>query len=250
MAERPTIGVTAGSTAVPIPEGRLDSHYVGRAYVRMLARVGGDALLLPAPDDDFEAVAERQLDRVDGVLLAGGIDIAPSTYGAGWAPIQEPDPNRDRLELALIGAAIARGVPLLGVCRGMEMINVALGGTLHRYVEHTDVPATDEDGFHGVRRHLLDLEPGSRVAAALGVGAVEVLCLHHQAPDRIGSGLAVTARAADGIVEAVELEDDEPFCLGVLWHPEQMVDAGDLQSRLYGALAAAARQRARTGAGS
>lgn len=247
MAERPHIGVTTGAALVPIPEGSLDSHYVGRAYVRMLDRVGADAVLLPAVEGAEELAAERYLERVDGVMLSGGIDIEPAFYGGDWAPVQTPDPARDAFEAALVRGAINRGLPLLGVCRGMQMLNLALGGTLYRDVEHTDVPATDEGTFKGVRRHELPLEPSSRVRAALGRERVEVLCLHHQAPDRIGAGLQVTARAGDGIVEALELEGAESFCLGVLWHPEHMLGEEDLQSGLYGALVEAARERAAAG---
>ena len=242
--ERPLIGVTTGTTSVPIPEGSLDSHYVGRAYVRMLARVGADSVLLPAIEGCEAEVAKRYLERIDGVLLPGGVDIAPASYGGDWDPAQTPDPPRDALEAALVRGAIARALPLLGICRGMQSLNVALGGTLHRHVEHSDVPATKEATFEGARRHHLHLSPGSRARAALAADRVEVLCLHHQAPDRIGAGLRVSARADDGIVEALELEAPEPFCLGVLWHPEHMVGAEHFQSRLYAALVAGARVRA------
>lgn len=247
MAERPLIGLTTGTTAVPIPEGSLDSYYTGRAYVDMLHRVGADVVLLAAVGGDEEPGAERMLGRLDGLMVSGGIDIEPSFYGGDWEPVQEPDPPRDAFEAALIRGALERGMPVLGVCRGMQMINVALGGTLHREAQHTDVPATDEGSFRGVRRHELELAERSRVRAALGRGRVEVLCLHHQAPDRIGAGLEVTARAADGIVEAVELAEESPFCLGVLWHPEQMVGEEDMQGRLYGSLVEAAREYAGVG---
>lgn len=249
MAERPLIGVSTGSTHVAIPEGSLDSHYVGRAYVRMLDRVGADTVLLPAIEGRELAAAEHCLDRLDGVMLPGGIDLAPELYGADWPPAQFPDPARDVFEVALAKGAVERGLPLLGVCRGMQIINVALGGTLHREAVHRNVPASDEGTFRGVRRHHLRLAEGSLVRAVLGAGRLEVLCLHHQAPDRIGEGLRVSARADDGIVEAIEIARG-PFCLGVLWHPEHMVGAEDLQSRLYGALVDAARDRAAGGVAS
>ncbi len=246
MGDRPLIGVTAGETRIPIIEGELDAYYVGRAYVRMLNLVDADAVLLPAPQMDLESGVSAYLNRIDGLLLAGGVDIQPSTYGQQWEPTQPPEPRRDALEVSLVREGIARGIPILGVCRGMQMINVALGGSLLREIEHSDVPATDEGGLLGVRRHDIELAPGSHVRRALEGPTVEALCLHHQAPDRIGEGLRVTGRAADGIVEAIELESG-PFCLGVQWHPEHMVGAEDLQSRLYGALSSAARERIRTG---
>jgi len=241
MADRPLVGVSTGSTLVAIPEGQLDAHYVGRAYVRMLERVGADAVLLPAIESAEEGAAERYLDRVSGVMLPGGIDVAPDFYGGDWDPIQAPDHPRDAFEAALVCGAIDRGLPLLGVCRGMQMLNVALGGTLEREAEHTGVPAKDEGTFKGVRRHELALAEGSRVCDALETDRLEVLCLHHQAPDRIAAGLRVTARADDGIIEALEPEDGGGFCLGVLWHPEHMIGDEALQARLYAALVGAAR---------
>jgi len=242
-SDRVLIGVTAGETVVPIIEGQLDAYYVGRAYVGMVNRVGGDAVLLPAPEEGIKEAASRLLNRIDGLMLSGGVDISPESYGGEWEPAQKPEPNRDAFEAELVRGAIDRDIPVLGVCRGMQMINVALGGTLHQHVEHSEVDAVEDHGFRGIRRHELELSPGSRASQALGCDQVEVMCLHHQSPDRIGSGLEVTARASDGIIEVVETEDEDGFCLGVLWHPEHMYGQEDLQSRLYGALVEAANRR-------
>jgi putative glutamine amidotransferase len=241
VAERPVIGLTGGATLVPIVEGHLDSHYVGRAYARAILEAGGLPLMLPAAGPDPAALAEEYLEHVDALVLSGGIDIAPEVYGGGWPPAQTPDPPRDAFEVALVRQAAATGVPVLGVCRGMQMINVALGGTLHRHVEHAGVEARDEGTFEGVRLHAIPLEPDSLVRRVLGRDRVDVLCLHHQAPDRIGDGLRVGATADDGIVEVVEGEDG--FLLGVLWHPEQMLDSAPLQGRLYRGLVEAAELR-------
>lgn len=243
MSERPLIGVTAGATMVPIPEGELDAHYAGRAYVRTLHRVGAEAVILPAPESGFAERAAGLLERIDGLVLAGGIDIDPAAYGGEWPPAQTPDPPRDALERELAIGAIERDVPVLGICRGMQIINIAYGGTLHRDVEHEEVEPVTEDGFAGVRRHRVELDPGSRVRAAFDRPEVEVYCLHHQAPDLIGAGLTVTARATDGMVEALELEDDGRFCLGVQWHPEQMADSPELQGSLFEALLGAVEER-------
>ena len=241
MSDRPVIGLTGGATLVPIPEGQLDSHYVGRAYTRAILDAGGLPMVLPAPVDEPAALAETYLEQVDALVLSGGIDIAPAVYGGEWPPAQTPDPPRDAFEVELVRRAAATGVPVLGVCRGMQVINVALGGTLHRHVEHADIEPTREGTFEGVRMHAIPLAPGSLVRRVLGRDRVDVLCLHHQAPDRIGEGLRIGARADDGIVEVVEGE--EGFLLGVLWHPEHMLASAPLQGRLYRAVVEAATLR-------
>ncbi len=241
--EKPLIGVTAGTASMPIPEGVLAAHYAGSAYSYMLDRVGAVPVLLPVPESGFAARASDFLDQIDGLVLAGGIDIEPRAYGGAWAPSQTPDPARDALERELVRAAIDRDVPVLGICRGMQILNIAYGGTLHEHMEHEDVEAKAADGFEGVRRHRVELVPGSRVVAAFDRPEVDVYCLHHQAPDRIGEGLTVTARAGDGTVEALELERDDRFALGVQWHPEQMADAVELQAGLFQSLLAAIADR-------
>lgn len=242
MTDRPVIGISCGSTMVPIPEGSLDSHYLGRAYTRAVVEAGGLPIVLPAVPGEPEALVAAHLDRIDGLLVPGGVDLEPALYGAAWPAVQAPDPDRDRYEVALVRGAVERGLPVLGVCRGMQIVNVAFGGTLHEHVEHAEVEARSEGTFDGVRVHAIPMREGSRVRGALGRERVEVMCLHHQAPDRIGDGLAVTARADDGIVEAVEGTGDT-FLLGVLWHPEHMIDTAPLQLRLYAALVDAARER-------
>lgn len=242
MAERPTIGLTGGAAHVPIPEGRLDAHYVGRAYTAAIWRAGGSPVVLPAVGGAGADLAQAQLDGIDGLVLSGGVDIGPEAYGADWPPVQPVDEDRDRLEVELVREAVRRGMPVLGICRGMQMINVAFGGTLHRHVAHDDVEAHSEDTFDGVRRHVIPLLPDSLVRRVMGRDSVEILCLHHQAPELIGAGLTVGARAADGIVESVEGEGDG-FLLGVLWHPEHMYESSPLQDRPYQALVAAALAR-------
>jgi gamma-glutamyl-gamma-aminobutyrate hydrolase PuuD len=240
---RPLIGVSCGSAAVPIPEGSLDSHYVGRAYTRAVVAAGGLPVVLPAVDGDEERAAGELVARLDGLVLAGGTDIMPATYGRDFPMVQKADPARDRFEVALVRAADAAGLPVLGVCRGMELLNVARGGTLHEHVVH-EVEATTHGTLQGVNVHELDLEPGSLAAEAYGRTSVTVLCMHHQAPDAIGEDLEVCARSRDGMVEGLQDRRDGRFALGLLWHPEHHISDEPLQLRPYEAVVRAAAARA------
>ncbi|MDX3850461.1 gamma-glutamyl-gamma-aminobutyrate hydrolase family protein [Streptomyces sp. AK02-01A] len=184
-------------------------------YPRLVQRAGGLAALLPP---DHPAAAAEVVARLDGVVIAGGPDVEPVRYGA------EPDPRtgppareRDAWELALIGAALASGTPLLGICRGMQLLNVALGGTL---LQHLDGHTSPVLGTFG--RHPVKPVHGTRYGN-LVPEEFEVPTHHHQTVDRLGAGLTVSAFAADGTVEAVELPDPR-WALGVQWHPEMAED--------------------------
>ncbi|MFF8810674.1 gamma-glutamyl-gamma-aminobutyrate hydrolase family protein [Streptomyces pactum] len=196
-------------------------------YHRMVQRAGGLAALLPpgAPGTAADVVS-----RLDGLVIAGGPDVEPARYGAAADPRTGPPAReRDAWELALIDAAFAAGLPLLGVCRGMQLLNVARGGTLVQHLAgHCGPP-----GAFG--RHAVEAVPGTLLARLLPE-PVTVPTYHHQALDRLGAGLVPAAHAADGTVEAVELPEAAALTLGVQWHPE----AGD-DIRLVTALVAAAR---------
>jgi putative glutamine amidotransferase len=214
MARRPVIGI---STAIERARWGSWNSYVllsPRNYSRVVRKEGGLAVLL-APDDDAGAL----LDLVDGLLLPGGSDIDPAVYGA------EPHPEtngyraeRDRFEIALAREAIERGIPVLGVCRGMELLNVALGGTLDQNIVNLDLHRHTKGAFGD---HDVVLEPGSLAARAAGAERLEVKSHHHQGVGELGEGLVVTGRAPeDDLIEAVELPGDN-FVLAVLWHPEE-----------------------------
>ncbi len=230
--EPASFGVWAGQAATLLPRGYADA-------VQM---AGGLALLLPPDDDVIERPGEL-LDRFDGLLLAGGRDVDPFTYGAPPNPAtDEPMPERDRFELAMVSAALERDMPVLGVCRGMQMLNVACGGTLLQNLDgdllarHRHTPGVFSD-------HDVSMEPGSLAARAAGGERLAVRSHHHQAIGELGEELAVTGRCPDdGLVEAVELPAKR-FALGVLWHPEE--DAG---SRVIGALVDAAASARADGA--
>jgi putative glutamine amidotransferase len=210
-------------------------------YVSSVAAAGGIPVLLPPVP-----LIEETVTRLDALVLAGGGDIDPGRYGAERSPHCGPSSaERDGAELGLAAAALAAGVPVLGICRGLQVLNVALGGTLHQHLPDL----TGHDGHSpeaaGYGAHEVSVAPGSRLAAILGRTdltdhlPVVVPTHHHQAIDVIGTGLAATAWATDGTIEAAELDPGQhPFVVAVQWHPE----AGEDLS-LFRALAAAAARR-------
>jgi gamma-glutamyl-gamma-aminobutyrate hydrolase PuuD len=207
----------------------VDTVLLPRSYTDMVAEAGGAPVLLPPRAEVVAAV-----DRLDAVVLSGGADIAADRYRTLPHPrAGVPRPDRDEAELAVLARALARGIPVLGVCRGAQLLNVGLGGSLVQHLpdtvgheEHNPRP-----GVYGTVR--VELDPAGRVGALLGA-SVQAQCHHHQAIGRLADGLVVTGRSVDGTIEAVELAGRD-FVLGVQWHPEQ----DDL--RLFSALVAAAR---------
>ena len=231
---RPAIGICAAIEQARFGPWDQEATLLPRGYADAVQAAGGLALLLPPDDAAAEHPAEL-IDRLDGLLLAGGRDVDPLSYGARPLPeTGEPSPERDRFELGLVTAALERDMPVLGVCRGMQVLNVACGGTLAQHLEgevgarHRHTPGVFSD-------HDVTLEPGSLAARAAGGERVSVRSHHHQALAEIGEGLAVSGHSPeDGIVEAVELPGKR-FVLGVLWHPEE-----DRASGVIGALVKAA----------
>ncbi|MFI9394417.1 gamma-glutamyl-gamma-aminobutyrate hydrolase family protein [Streptomyces bauhiniae] len=227
MGGRPLIGVSTYLEAgARWGVWELEAALLPAAYPRLVSRSGGLPALLP-PDDP--ALAPEVVARLDGVVVAGGPDVDPARYGAERSPqCGPPAPKRDAWELALIEAALAAHVPLLGICRGMQLLNVALGGTL---VQHLD-GHTEAVGVFGA--HPVHPVPGTRYAAIQPDGT-SVPTYHHQAIDRLAPGLTPSAHAADGTIEAVELPSAGGWVLGVQWHPEMGTD-----DRVMRALVAAA----------
>ena len=209
MARRPRIGLTSWPRHVDQQGTPEPNDTVPLAYVRAVQKAGGLPLLLPLLDPDD---VDDLLASVDGVIVTGGGDVDPARYG------QEPsdvlwgvDPARDEFDQVLWHRLLDRPFPVLGICRGAQTLNVTLGGSL---VQHLDGHPNQADD-----RHTAEVDPASRLAAVVGVDALEVNSLHHQAIDRPGDGVVVTARTADGVVEAVEVEG-APHVLAVQWHPE------------------------------
>ena len=207
-------------------------------YVRALHRAGGqEAILLPEALDAGEA--RDRLARFDGVLLIGGADVDPSFYGEDRHPeVYGVNRQADEFEIALARAAVEAGKPMLAICRGIQVLNVALGGALDQHI-------TGREGLvgHGIpgvapEMHDVRLEAGSRVAKAMGLEATSVSSSHHQALARLGDDLRPVGWTADGIVEAVELE--RGWVVGVEWHPERTAAQDPSQQGLFDALVAQA----------
>jgi putative glutamine amidotransferase len=229
---RPVVGITTYLVPAKWSYWELDAALIPWMYVAELERAGARPLLVPPSADGVD----ETLDAVDALLLSGGADLDPSLYG------QEPHPEtagvvpeRDRAELALLEGALARDMPVLAVCRGVQVLNVARGGDL---VQHLPEVVGDERHRHlagTFSDHDVSLEPGTRLAQVLGDRA-PVKSSHHQGVGRVGEGLRPAARADDGTVEALE-DPTHRFALGVLWHPE----AGE-DRRLFEALVDEARE--------
>jgi putative glutamine amidotransferase len=210
-----------------------------RAYTDAVQRAGGLPVVVnDAPDVD------ALLDRVDALVLTGGPDVDPAAFGE--APHEKTygvDATADSFELALARAALARGLPTLAICRGVQVVNVALGGTLYQHI--VDEPGVEPHGRpgepDGQLEHFVDIEANSLLADATGATRVIASCHHHQAVAKLGDGLRMTARAADGIVEGVE--HDDAWLLAVQWHPEDTAAKDAEQQRLFDALVARTKDR-------
>lgn len=229
MAHRPRIGITSCSKNAD--------------YEESIRRAGGEPVILDwsVLEDPAKALAD-----VDGVLMTGGPDVDPAEYGEERDPqvVSLAPPARDRFELELARAALKTDAPLLAICRGMQVLNVAAGGSLVQ-----DIPSGQSDALaHQVSdpkdaiAHTVRIAPGSRVAELLAATEARVNSRHHQAVKRVGDGFAVTATAPDGIVEALE-KRDAAFCVAVEWHPENFVETGEFLPLFEGLVRASDRRR-------
>jgi putative glutamine amidotransferase len=251
---RPLIGI-------PSCVKELDSHAFYAVHEKYVAAAieasGGVAMLIPAVGP--RQSAGELADRLDGLLLPGSpSDVAPSRYGGPDSyPDQKQDLLRDSTTLPLILAAIEQGLPIFAICRGLQELNVAFGGTLHQALHHTDGMLDHRsprnasiDEKYGRIAHPVCLAQGGELNRLLGQAEIGVNSLHRQGLDRLGDGLAVEATAPDGLVEAVRVIDSRAFALGVQWHPEFRALENPISRELFAAFgkAAGARATARAGA--
>jgi putative glutamine amidotransferase len=236
--------------AYPVAAGRVegwatDAVAVPVTYLAALGRAGARGAVV-MPDELGEGEADELLDRFDGLLLIGGGDLDPATYGQPREPqVYGVSARRDGFELALTRAAIARAMPTLAVCRGHQVLNVALGGTLEQHIVPGDVPHGRPGVAGGSIVHPVEVQGGSRVATALSTTRAEVSSQHHQAVDKLGDDLEAVAWADDGVIEGIELTNSDHCVIGVQWHPEDTAGTDPVQQRLFDAFVTeVARRRA------
>jgi putative glutamine amidotransferase len=236
----PIIGIS-GSAAYSAPSN-APLFSTPQTYVRAVAWGGGAPLVIPP---HLETAPLRVIfERLEGLILSGGGDVQPALFGEEDSGLlQSVDEQRDRMELALAQWALAEELPLLAICRGIQVLNVATGGTLVQDIPSQVPHALSHSSPTGrpmdVVDHTVEVAAGNRLAALVGAGKLGVNTAHHQAVKAVGAGLTITARAPDGVVEALE-NPDHPFCVGVQWHPEAMVESHSVMRYLFEGLVKAA----------
>lgn len=240
---RPIIGIPCYSALRAYTARPLYGN--NQAYVRAVERAGGIPLLIPPLAD--EASLEAVCARLDGLLLSGGVDIAPAYYGEEAIPeCEAPEPERDALELAMARWALEHGLPILGICRGMQLLSVAAGGSLYQDIatqqpeaerhEHSSLP-------RDTRMHSIRVQDDSKLAAILGTTEHPVNSLHHQAVRDPGRSARIVAYAPDGIAEGMEISE-HPFAVAVQFHPEELEQTDEVSRRLFAAFVHASEERA------
>jgi len=235
---RPVIGI-ATQTLPGVPGERQPCWLMGRSYVEELRKVGGVPWVIPLVPHDEDTLNEI-FSRLDGVFITGGVDVDPARYGEPKTPLcGTTDPDRDAVELMLLKYAMAHELPVLAVCRGIQILNVLGGGTLYQDVtamvpaalKHDYFPTPDQPSRKYLA-HDITVKAGSKLGAILGDAVVPVNSMHHQAIKDLAPGLAPTAFAPDGIIEGVE-GTGEQYVIAVQWHPEELTDTQPGMKRLF-----------------
>lgn len=218
----------------------VDAVFLPAVYLDAVTRAGGIAMLLP-PQPADDAAAGRVIAGIDGLIITGGRDIEPSVYGHDPHPATDtPARDRDAWEFALLAAALRRHTPVLGICRGAQILNVALGGTLHQHLPDV-IGHNHKQGDAVFATSTVRTAAGTRLAAMVGE-SVAAQCYHHQAIDRLGEGLVVSATDDDGVIEAVEIPGRD-FVVAVQWHPEETLEDVRILQGLVDAARAVADER-------
>jgi putative glutamine amidotransferase len=245
MPRRPVIGI-ATQTLPAVPGERQACWLMGRSYIEELRKVGAIPWLIPLVPHDPDTLREI-FDRLDGVFVTGGVDVDPSRYGEPKTSLcGTTDPDRDAVEIALLHHAFSRDLPVFAVCRGIQILNVACGGTLYQDVTAQVPAAIKHDYFPTPAQpsrkflaHDVSVKSGSRLAHILREAVVPVNSMHHQAIKDLAPNLAPTAVAPDGIIEGVEAADGR-FLVAVQWHPEELTETQPEMARLFSTFAEAA----------
>jgi putative glutamine amidotransferase len=231
---RPVIGLTTYLERAKQGVWDVRAAFLPQQYFAAVTASGGVAVLLP-PQPWPDLAATAVLDGLDGLILTGGLDVQPELYGAERHPATDPArPDRDEWELALFRGAEERRLPVLAICRGLQLVNVARGGTLHQHLPEALGTERYRIGGGVFATNEVQIHEGSRIAGLLGAGPFSVHSYHHQGIDRLGAGLTATAHTDDGLVQAFESEG-EGYVVGVQWHPEENEDR-----RLFAGLVAEA----------
>ncbi|TDO17593.1 putative glutamine amidotransferase [Mycobacterium sp. BK086] len=234
-SKRPVIGLTTYLQQAKSGIWDVPASFLPGIYLEGVSLAGGIATLLP-PQPVDEEIANQILDGIDGLIITGGRDVDPAAYSHDPHPTTDkPDRGRDAWEFALVAAALRRHLPILGICRGAQVLNVALGGTLHQHLPDIVGHTRHQQGNAVFSTSSISTVAGSRLAGLVGE-STKAQCYHHQAIDRLGDGLMISALDDDGVIEGVEIPGQD-FVLAVQWHPEETLD--DL--RLFAGLVEAAR---------
>lgn len=236
LGPRPRIGITTYLERAQTGVWDVRAAFLPEVYIHGVTEAGGVAVLLP-PQPADDAQAAEAVAALDGLVISGGADVDPSRYGQQpHESTGAPREDRDAWEEALLQAALERDIPFLGICRGLQVVNVALGGSLHQHLPDVVGHSGYQPGAAVFGREEVEIEHGSRLAGIVGTERLGVPVYHHQAIDAVAPGLQVTARTDEGVIEAVEVEGAR-FGVCVQWHPEE--DRAD--RRLFAALVGAAR---------
>lgn len=243
---RPVIGLTTYLEQAKQGVWDVRAAFLPQQYFDSVTASGGVAVLLP-PQPRPQDAAAAVLDGIDGLILTGGLDVQPELYGAPRHPLTDPArADRDAWELALFRGAEERRIPVLAICRGLQLVNVARGGTLHQHLPEALGTERYRIGGGVFAENTVEIAEGSALAGMLGGGAYDVHSYHHQGIDKLGEGLVAVAATDDGLVQAFEDSRDGMYLVGVQWHPEENTDDKRLFAGLVAEASAFAASKAAT----